>query len=376
MRALLAGGGTGGHIYPALAIAEAIKRSDTSAVFRFVGTKHGLEADLVPHSGYNLDFIRLYGFQRRISLRNFQNIFLLSKSLLDARRILRNFRPDVVIGTGGYVCGPVLLMAALLGIPTMIQEQNAFPGVTNRILSRFVDVVALGYEEAAKKFPVGRAKLVTTGNPVRQDLKRANRQEALQHFGFRPDLPTVLITGGSQGARSINRAALELHRRYAGLQSPQLLHVTGQVDYAEVVRALAAEKLPVNDAPGGRVVLPYLHEMPAALSMTDIAISRGGAVGLAELTLLGIPSILVPYPYAAENHQEINARALEDQGAAIVIKDAELTGDHLCETLASLLIKPERLKNMAAAAAQMGRPDAAEALAEQAMKLAAGGKSR
>ena len=372
MRILLAGGGTGGHIYPALAIADAIKRRKPAAEFRFVGTGHGLEATLVPHSGYELDLIHLYGFQRRLSARNFKNIFLLGKSLLDVRRILRRFQPDVVIGTGGYVCGPVLLMAARTGIPTMIQEQNAFPGVTNRILSRVVDVVALGYEEAAEKFASSRAKLVTTGNPVRQDLRVEGREAASHRFGFRPDILTVLITGGSQGARSINQAALSLHRRYAGRRDIQLLHVTGQTDHADVVRTLVNEGLPVDDPAQGRIVLSYLHEMPAALSMTDVAISRAGAIGLAELTLLGIPSILAPYPYASENHQEINARALADRGAAMVIKDAALTGELLYDTVESLLSDTVRRQNMAAAAAGMGHPGAADALALQAIKLAGG----
>lgn len=370
MRVLLAGGGTGGHIYPALSIAEAIKNRDSTAEFRFVGTGHGLEATLIPHAGYELDLINLYGFQRRLSARNIKNVFLLGASLLDVRRILKKFRPDIVIGTGGYVCGPVLLMAAQAGIPTMIQEQNAFPGVTNRILSRFVDVVALGYEEAAAKFAGCKARLVTTGNPARRDLTTGSREAALHRFGFRPDIPTVLITGGSQGARSINQASLSLHRHYAGRRDIQLLHLTGQTDYDDVVRVLANEKLPVDDPAQGRIVLPYLHEMPAALSMADVVISRAGAIGLAELTLLGIPSILVPYPYASENHQEVNARALERRGAAMVVRDAELTGELLVEKLAALLEDRVHLRQMAVAAAEMGRPGAADELADLAMKLA------
>lgn len=370
MRVLLAGGGTGGHIYPALSIAEAIVNRHSGAECRFVGTGHGLEATLVPHSGFELELISLYGFQRRLSARNINNLFLLGKSLFDVNNILKRFKPDIVIGTGGYVCGPVLLMAALSGIPTMIQEQNAFPGITNRILSRFVDLVALGYEEAMGKFSKSRAKMVTTGNPVRQDLKIGNRDEGLRHFGFRSDAPVVLITGGSQGARSINQAALALHRRYAGRIDIQLLHVTGQGEYAEFVRMLESEGLPVDDPAKGRLVLPYLHEMPVALSVTDVAISRAGAIGLAELTIMGIPSILAPYPHASENHQEINARAMESKGAAIVIKDTELNGDILYKVLNQLLSDSRRLKDMAVAAASMGRSDAADTLADYAIKLA------
>ena len=372
MKVLLAGGGTGGHIYPALSIAESIKSIDPKAEFLFVGTAHGLESSLIPRSGYPLETISLYGFHRRLSWRNCKNIFLLAGSLLDVRSILRRFGPDVVIGTGGYVCGPVLLLAAWLGFPTLVQEQNAFPGVTNRILGRFVDVVAVGYEEAAVKFSGRKARVVVTGNPVRQDLfaSTKNRAAALQHFGFKPDKTTLLITGGSQGARSVNNAALTLHRRLAGRSDIQLLHVTGQTDFDEITKNLTREWLYFTDPEQGRLVLPYLHEMPLALATVDLAVSRAGAIGLAELTLAGIPSILVPYPYAAENHQEINARALEKNGAALVIKETELTGDLLCDTVTALLEDRERLAIMAAAASAMGRRNAADDLAALAIELA------
>ena len=371
MRVLFAGGGTGGHIYPALSIAESIKSLDPGVEFLFVGTGHGLEASLIPHSGYALETIRLYGFQRRLSWRNFKNVFLLAGSILAVQRILRKFQPDVVIGTGGYVCGPVLFRAALAGVPTLVQEQNAFPGITNLILGRFVDVVAVGYAEAAAKFAGHKANILVTGNPVRHDLLEKDCAAARRHFGFKPDIPTVLVTGGSQGARSINQAAIALHRRFSGRPDIQLLHLTGESDYDEVKKVLTAEGLAVADPARGRLVLPYLHEMPLALAMTDLAISRAGAIGLAELTALGIPSILVPYPYAAENHQEINARALEKKGAAIVIKDSELTGELLFEKLNDLLADQGRLRQMSAAAAGMGCRNAADKVAELAMDLAA-----
>jgi UDP-N-acetylglucosamine--N-acetylmuramyl-(pentapeptide) pyrophosphoryl-undecaprenol N-acetylglucosamine transferase len=370
MKVLLAGGGTGGHIYPALSIAEAIKRRVPAVEFIFVGTEHGLEASLVPRSGYKLETISLYGFQRRLSWRNCKNMVLLAGSMLAVQHILKRFQPDVVIGTGGYVCGPVLLMAAWAGIPTLVQEQNAFPGVTNRILGRFVDMVAVGYAAAAAKFSGHKARVVVSGNPVRQDLLPKDRAAALQFFGFQPEVPTILVTGGSQGARSINQAALTLHRRMAGRTDVQLLHVTGQADYDEVKKVLTNEGLAVDDPAKGRLVLPYLHEMPLALAMTDLAISRAGAIGLAELMLLGIPSVLVPYPHASENHQEINARALESQGAAVVVKDAELSGDLLYETVTALLADQERLQKMAAAAAGMGHPNSADELAHLAVELA------
>lgn len=372
MRFLIAGGGTGGHIYPALSIAAAIKDKDAAAEFLFVGTAHGMEADLVPRAGYRLQTIQLYGFQRRISLRNIKNVYWTLKSLWDVKKILRKARPDVVIGTGGYVCGPVVWAAARAGIPSLIQEQNAFPGVTNLILSRVVDVAALGYAEAVPKFAGRKARLVVTGNPVREDLLTEDRETACRHFGFSPDVRTLLITGGSQGARSINQAALTLHRYFSGGKDLQILHITGQTDYNDIIHTLNSEGLSANDRGSGRIVVPYLHEMPKALAAANLVISRAGAIGLAELTLRGIPAILIPYPYASENHQEINARALESNGAAVMIRDAELTGEGLCAKVRELLDAPELLRSMAAASTAMGHPNASKDIADLALELAAG----
>lgn len=371
MRYLIAGGGTGGHIYPALAIAGALRSLDEAAEFLFVGTGHGLEADLVPRAGYRLEKIELYGFQRRVSLRNIKNLFLLGRSLWQVRRILREYRPDVVVGTGGYVCGPVVAQAARSGIPTLIQEQNALAGITNKILGRLVDVVALGYAEAAASFAGRKARLVVTGNPVRPDLLLAEREEACRFFGFRTDLPVILITGGSQGARSINQAALTLHMRCRKENKPvQILHITGQTDYNDIIRALDLAKIEINRPDSMVKVLPYVHEMPKALATASLAISRAGAIGLAELSLCGVPSILIPYPHAAENHQEINARSLESKGAAIVVRDAELSGDWLFEIVSRLLDDPGLLQTMGTAAVQAAHPAATMTIAGLVLELA------
>ena len=364
MKYLFAGGGTGGHIYPALSIAEALRRQDSAAQFLFVGTGHGLEATLVPRAGYELRQIHLYGFERRLSVRNLQNLLWLTRSLWQVRRMIKDFAPDAAIGTGGYVCGPVLLQAALMKIPSLIQEQNALPGMTNRFLARFVDKIALGYAEAAARFAVPQDKLVFTGNPVREDLLLPKRESACKFFGLNPELPVVLITGGSQGARSINQAALTLHRRFAAENSPvQLLHITGQTDYNNIIHSLQNEGIGSGTASESRVLLPYVHEMPQALAAADMVISRAGAIGLAELSLRALPSILIPYPFAAENHQEMNARALEKKGAAVVIRDSELNGEVLFETLHQLLSDPSRLASMAIAAKASACPDSAEHIA-------------
>ena len=371
MRYMIAGGGTGGHIYPALAIAAALRSLDEAAEFLFVGTGHGLEADLVPRAGYRLEKIELYGFQRRFTLRNARNIFLLARSMWRVRKILRKFRPDVVVGTGGYVCGPILAQAAWSGIPTLIQEQNALPGVTNKILARLVDIAALGYAEAESGFSGCKARLIVTGNPARSDLLSVPQAESRRFFGLRPDLPVILITGGSQGARSINQAALTLHIRRQKENKPvQILHITGQTDYNDIIRELDFAGIPVNYPDSLVKVLPYVHEMPKALSAASLAVSRAGAIALAELSLCGVPSILLPYPHAAENHQEINARSLESKGAAIVMRDAELSGDWLFETVSSLLDDPQRLQTMSAAATRSAHPAATVTIAGLVMELA------
>lgn len=369
MKVLMAGGGTGGHIYPALSIAAEIRRKDPSAEVLFVGTLHGMEADLVPRAGYLLKTIHLYGFERRMSWRNLKNLYWSTRSLWDVNKILRNFRPDLVIGTGGYVCGPVVWMASLLGIPTLIQEQNAFPGITNRILGRVVDAVALGYAEAVPVFSGRKARVEVTGNPVREDLLTVGREEARRHFGFQTEVPVVLITGGSQGARSINQAAFALHRQKQDRKFFQILHITGQTDYNNIIHRLQSEGILINDPASGRRVVSYLHDMPKALAAADLVVSRAGALGLAELALRGVPAILIPYPHAAENHQEINARALEKAGAAIVIKDSELTGEGLLEKVNELIFDSDQLRKMATAAIGMGHPGAAAQIVDIAISL-------
>lgn len=371
MKYLFAGGGTGGHIYPALSIAAALSRQDPAAQFLFVGTGHGLEATLVPRAGYELRQIHLYGFERRISVRNLQNLLWLTRSLWQVRRMIKDFAPDAAIGTGGYVCGPVLLQAALMGIPSLIQEQNALPGMTNRFLARFVDKIALGYAEAASRFSVKPEKLAFTGNPVREDLLLPQRDEACKFFGLNPELPVVLITGGSQGARSINEAALTLHRRFAAENSPvQLLHITGQTDYNNIIHSLQNEGIGGRTENESRVLIPYVHEMPQALAAADLVISRAGAIGLAELSTRRLPAILVPYPYAAENHQEVNARTLEQKGAAVVIRDSELNGEILMSTVQRLLADRSGLASMAAAAAAFASVDSAGRIASLVRDLA------
>lgn len=364
MKVILSGGGTGGHIYPALTLADQIKKLQPEAEISFVGTKHGLEKDIIPRYGYPLQFIEVAGFRRHLGLDTLRSAVKLLQGLGDAWQILSKEQPDLVIGTGGYVCGPVVFLAALRGIPCCIQEQNAMPGVTNKILSRFVNKVFLGYKEAGKYFQ-GKAEQVYTGNPIRTEILQHTREEALKELGLAPDKKTILVSGGSRGARSINQAMLEAELALSDRQEVQVLHATGDANYESYMQELTRR----GGVGENIIVKPYLHNMPLALAAADLAVFRAGAIGLAELMAKGVPSILVPYPYATANHQEFNARAVAAKGAAKVILDKELTGEQLLEAVEHLLLHEEELQQMRKAALELGRPQAAELIATQAVAL-------
>lgn len=372
-RVIISGGGTGGHIYPAITIARAIADIEPTE-FLYVGSKIGLENTLIPNEGIPFVTIDVRGLERKISFRNLVTLGKTAGSLLRAEQIIHKFKPDVVIGTGGFVCGPVLLAASLSGIPTLVQEQNVIPGVTNTILSRFVKCVALGYEEAADRFK-RKDILVYTGNPVRKDILTGTRDHGRALLGLDPDKFTLLVAGGSRGARSINNAMIEVHRYFWDSRDIQILHVTGDHEYDRVVGQL--EGIDGKGRYGeGSHIIPYLHHMPEALAAADLAVYRAGAVGLAELTVRGLPAILIPYPYAAEDHQRYNAQALVMCGAAKMILDKMLTGRELLEEIVHLKNDPEALKRMARASKSKGRPQAAHDIAELALSIAKGTKYR
>ncbi|AEG61552.1 undecaprenyldiphospho-muramoylpentapeptide beta-N-acetylglucosaminyltransferase [Desulforamulus ruminis] len=356
MRAIITGGGTGGHIYPALAIAKGLQHRFPHAQILYVGTTQGLEADIVPKANFPFKAITVSGFERKFSPGNLKVAWQALQGYRQARAVIKKFKPQVVIGTGGYVCGPVVLAAARLGIPTLIHEQNALPGVTNRILSRVVDRVAVSFEDSMPYFPK-KAAVTLTGLPVRPEILQAERDLSLASLGLRDDRITILVFGGSRGARRINQAMTEVIRRFGNRPEVQILHATGQAGYREFLEQLERQGINLDDYVNITIV-PYLYNMHEALAVADMVVSRAGAATLAELTLLGLPSILIPYPYAAENHQEHNARALADRGAAVLIKDAELTGLTLVEQMEGMIQDKNRLKDMAQVSQKLGRAKA------------------
>ncbi len=362
MRFLITGGGTGGHVYPGITIAQAIRDKLPEAEILYIGSRQGLEADVVPRAGFRLETIPLIGLPRQISPRILKAVWLAGRGVAAAGSIIREFQPDVVVGTGGYVCGPVLLAACLYRVPVAIQEQNAFPGLTNRMLSRFARRVFLAYEEAARFFD--RRKIMVCGNPIRPSITEINRRDGAGRLGLDPSLTTLLVVGASQGARSINQALL------TGLPSLllqprlQILHITGKRNYETVQEAMA--HLHLAAAMAARVkTVPYLYDMPDAYAVADLVLSRAGAISLAEMTAKGLPLLLVPLPHAAADHQTYNARALATRGAAKLIPDHELSGERILSEVTMLLKDQPALAQMRRASAAAGRPQAvAEIVAE------------
>jgi len=358
MRVVLTGGGTGGHIYPALAVAKEIGRQNPQATFLYIGTKNGLEANLVPRAGIPFESIEISGIKRKLSLENVKTLWKFFRAVSASKRLLRQFRPDVVIGTGGYVCGPVVYAAAKLGIQTVIHEQNVVPGLTNKFLARYANYVAVSFEESLRYFPQG--KTVLTGNPRATEVMHGNAAAGREFLGVPAGKRVVLIMGGSRGARPINEAAFELVSRMGDFPHAHFVYVTGEVHYPAITEALQK----TGALPDNLSVHPFLHNMPDVLACAHVLVGRAGASTLAEITALGVPSLLIPSPYVTNNHQEKNARGLERAGAAEVILERELSGDRLYQALAGLLGDQKRWASMRESSLALGMPQAAARIVE------------
>ena len=355
MRVMLTGGGTGGHIYPALAIAKGLLARDAETQILYVGIRDGMEARLVPESGIEFVGISGKGLPRKLSLDTIKVIGGSIKALWETKKLLRQFHPDLVVGTGGYVSGPVVLAAALFNIPTLLHEQNALPGITNRLLARVVRHVMVTFPESTSHFGV-KKKLELVGLPVRPEIGQVSREVGVKHFKLRPDRLTLLVTGGSRGARTLNRAMTGVLEHLAQRRDIQVIWATGKATYSETIEDFKRRGISW-ERPEWRV-LEYLKDMPEALACADIFIGRAGAASLAELMVTGIPSVLIPYPYAAENHQEHNAQALVQAGAARIILDSELNGERLWKEVDGLITQPKLLAKMGAAAQTLAQPQA------------------
>lgn len=370
MRFLITGGGTGGHIYPALAIAGGLRDRYPEAEIIYVGTDRGLEAELVPKAGFEFYSVPAQGLKRKLSLSNLLVLWRAAKGYQLSRALIREFGPQVVIGTGGYVCGPVVMAAVRQGVPTFIHEQNALPGLTNRLLSRFADRTAVTFVDAVKHFPP-KARVILTGLPVRPEVLAADRRAARKRLAIEESDKVLLSFGGSQGARSINKALLATVQHYAFQPGIRLFHASGPKGFAEFQDDLAERGLYIEAIPN-LTVAPYFYEIADLLAAADLVVCRAGASTLAEITVLGCPSILIPYPFATANHQEYNAQALVRRGAAVAVKDRELDGELLRETVVNLLSSSHKLAAFAQASREMGKPRALDNILDVVERLAAG----
>lgn len=359
-RIIISGGGTGGHIFPAISIADALKREMPHCELLFVGAKGRMEMERVPAAGYEIVGLPVAGFQRRITWKNITFFFKLAASMFQARKVVRRFKPNVVVGVGGYASGPVLKAAASAGIPTIIQEQNSFPGVTNRILAKRAAAICVAYPGMERFFPAN--KIILTGNPVRSSLLNAtNRNEAYAHFNLNPDYRTILVIGGSLGAGSINRGMIECIGMLKD-EPVQVIWQTGKFYYDKIQSELAVMYL------SNVHTMPFIQRMDLAYAVADVVVSRAGAGTISELALLGKASVLVPSPNVSEDHQAKNAMALVDAGAAVLVRDADAF-EKLLPTAVELLGDSQRIKMLQQSIKQFARPNADADIAHEVMRF-------
>ncbi len=362
LRVMISGGGSGGHVFPAIAIADAIREALPGTEFLFVGARDKMEMEKVPEAGYKIVGLWISGFHRKLTPRNLLFPLKLVSSLVNAWSIIRDFRPDVVVGVGGFASGPVLEVAVRNGIPTLIQEQNSYAGVTNKLLAGRVDKICVAYPNMDRFFP--QVKVTLTGNPVRADLHalKAGRAEAAAHFGLDPGRPVILVFGGSLGASSINHAMEFNHPRWSGRPEVQILWQAGKLYYKEYEKGKTAALPQVK-------LLEFIDRMDLAYALADMVICRAGALTISELTLVGASALLVPSPNVAEDHQTSNAMALVQRDAAEILKDYQLD-EHLAKKAFALLDDPDRRKEISRNIRELAKPDAAQAIAREIIELA------
>ncbi|MCH4824038.1 undecaprenyldiphospho-muramoylpentapeptide beta-N-acetylglucosaminyltransferase [Gramella lutea] len=357
LRVILSGGGTGGHIYPAIAIADEIKRRYPDAEFLFVGAKDRMEMEKVPQAGYEIEGLWISGVDRSFSLKNFIFPFKLMSSLSKSRKIIKKFKPDVVIGTGGFASGPLLRVAISKGIPTLIQEQNSLPGITNRILAKYADKICAAYEKVKNVFPSERT--IITGNPVRQDLLKVDelRDEGIKHFNLSREKKTVLVLGGSLGARRLNKL-IETYLKKFKEEDIQLIWQIGKLYYADY-KKYESEQIRAKE---------FINRMDLAYAAADVIISRAGAGSVSELCIVGKPVLFIPSPNVAENHQAKNAMAVTEHDAALMITEDELT-ERFEPCFFSLLTDEKRLARFSANIKKLALPNATSDIVDEVEKL-------
>ena len=369
MKVIIAAAQTGGHINPGIAIANKIKKENKNARIMFIGTTRGLENDLVPRAGYELKTIEAYGLSRRLALSNIKNMFKTIKGLNEAKKIVKDFRPDIVIGTGGFISGPVLMAAKKYKIPTIVHESNAFPGVATKLLSKSVDTVLVAFEDAKKRLPNAK-RIIVTGTPTKikkVDLSKEQKEKLIEELKLNKDMPIVLVFGGSQGAKSINTALIDIIKNKTN-KDYQIIWASGPKQYDVIKEELSNFGININNIRNVRI-LSYIYNMEEMMNLSDIIVSRSGAMTITEVAITGKPAIFIPFPFATENHQEYNARVLVSAGAAKIILDKDLNEKILSDTINEMLKDKEKLQQMGINAEKVSIKNVEEKIYEEVKRL-------
>ena len=369
MKVVIAAAGTGGHINPGLAIANKIKKEKTDSEIIFIGTNRGLENDLVPRAGYKLKTIEAYGFSKIPSISNIKKMIKTAKGFKQAEKILEEFKPDIVIGMGGYICGAVISAAHKLNIPTVLHESNAYPGLAIKLLSKKVDTILVGFEEAKTRLPKAK-KIVVTGTPIKTKniiLTNEQKTKVLEDLKFNNDLPLVLVFGGSQGARVINKTLTDIIINKMN-KNYQLIWATGPSQYDEIKLCLQDNNIDINNIKNAKI-MPYIYNMDEIMQVSDLVIARSGAMTLAEIAIAGKPAIFIPLPSMSANRQEDNARVFEKNGAAKVILNNELNKNILTDTINDIIKNKENLQNMGNNSKKMAIYNVEDKIYEEIIKL-------
>ena len=369
MKAIIAAAGTGGHINPGIAIANEIKEKEPNSDIVFIGTDRGLENDLVPRAGYELKTINAHGIERKITFQNFKNLYATFKSIVEAKKILENFKPDVVIGMGGYICVPTVIAAKKLNIPVVLHEGNAFPGIAVKLFKKKADKILVGFEDAKKRLD-NAENVIVTGNPVKIKklaLTENEKNKVINDLGLNFNKPIVLVFGGSQGAKSINKSFIEIIVNKKN-KNYQIIWAAGPNQYNEIKKQLAEVHLNIDEIENVKIV-PYIYNMGEVMNVCDLVVCRSGAMTITEVAVVGKPAIFIPFPFATENHQEYNAKVLENVGAAKIILDKDLNSEILGNTIVNIVSDKNKLIQMAMNANKVAMPKVEEKIYEEIKKV-------
>ena len=369
MRAIIAAAGTGGHINPGLAIANKIKEKEENSEILFIGTNRGLENDLVPRAGYKLETINAHGLERKITIENFKNLYATYKSIDEAKKIIKEFKPDILIGTGGYICVPTVIAAKKMNIPVILHESNAFPGIAVKLFKKKADKILVGFKEAKERLD-NRENVIVTGNPIKLkklDYDENKKEKVKLELGLKPNIPVVLVFGGSQGAQSINRSFIEIIVNKKN-KDYQIMWAVGPEQYNKIKAELNKVNVNIEKIDNAKIV-PYIYNMEEVMNISDLIVCRSGAMTITEISVVGKPAIFIPFPYATENHQEYNARVLEKVNAARIILDKDINSEILGNSINEIIKDKTKLGEMGKNASKIAKPNVEDEIYKEIKKV-------